>query len=354
MSRKLAERSPGMPLYPKLRRRFQSVIFSFMLFSMLFGGVLLVLANRFGVFRPLLRANPLIAVLVMYGASLGLASLLAYYVGRQLVEPIERLSRASSRIARGDFSVRLEPDTRIDELDTTFRSFNAMARELSSVETLREDFVASVSHEFKTPLSAIEGYATLLQDKSLTESEREDCVRKILASVDRLSTLSGNILLLSKLENGSYQPEKKEYRLDEQLREAVLMHEQGWSKKGQELDIDLPELRYYGCESLLLQLWSNLIGNAVKYTPENGHIAVRMTADDATVTVEVADDGIGMDEETQRHIFEKFYQGDPSRRSEGNGLGLALCRTIAERCGGSIAVRSRPREGSCFTVRLPR
>lgn len=350
----MAERNSGLPLYPKLRSRFLSVIFSFMMLTMLFGSTMVLLANRFGVFYPLFMSNPVLTLLILYFMSLGLSSMLAYYVGRQLLEPIERLSRASCKVARGDFSVRLEPDTRIDELDTTFRNFNTMARELSSIETLRGDFVANVSHEFKTPLAAIEGYATLLQDKSLTESEREDCVQKILLSVERLSTLTGNILLLSKLENGSYQMEKKDYRLDEQLREAILLHEQAWTRKNQELDIDLPELTFRGCESLLLQLWLNLIGNAVKYTPEAGHIAVRMAYDIKTVTVAVADDGIGMDTETQRHIFEKFYQGDPSRRGEGNGLGLALCRRIVERCSGTIAVESAPGKGSTFTVRLPR
>ncbi len=350
----MAERNAGAPLYPKLKSRFLSVIFSFMVLTMLFGSAIMLLANRIGVFYPLFMANPLLAMLMLYCMSLGLSSVLAYSVGRQLLEPIERLSRASCKVARGDFSVRLEPDTRIDELDTTFRNFNSMVRELSSIETLRGDFVANVSHEFKTPLAAVEGYATLLQDKSLTESEREDCVQKILLSVGRLSTLTGNILLLSKLENGSYQLEKNDYRLDEQLREAILLHEQAWTQKNQELDVDLPELTFHGCESLLLQLWVNLIGNAVKYTRDSGHIAVRMRFDAKTVTVAVADDGIGMDAETRRHIFEKFYQGDESRRSEGNGLGLALCRRIAERCGGTIAVESALGKGSTFTVGLPR
>ena len=217
----------------------------------------------------------------------------------------------------------------------------------------RSDFVANVSHEFKTPIASIEGYATLLQDHRLSPEKHDHYVEIIIENSRRLSNLSSSILMLSKLENQEVIPNKTVYRLDEQLRKVILMLEGKWEPKNIEFDMELPRKLYYGSERLLEQVWSNIIDNAIKHSPENSTIHVFMNTTDDAVEVIVTDHGEGMTEDVQKHIFEKFYQGDPSRKSEGNGLGLPLAKRIVELCNGRITVTSAPGEGSAFTVRLP-
>lgn len=282
------------------------------------------------------------------------AVVLSMVMSRVVLKPISRLSEASQQIARGDFDLNLTYEGAIEEFRDTYRSFNTMARELRSIETLRADFIANVSHEFKTPLTAIEGYAMLLQDRDLTEGERADCAQRILDSAGRLSALVSNILLLSKLEQQTASVEKSPFRLDEQIRQVMVELEPLWEPKELELELELPPLRYEGSESLLYHVWSNLLSNAVKFSPQGGALTVTLAEDEGTVVFSVTDRGPGMSADVQRHIFDKFYQGDPSRRQEGNGLGLPLARRITELCGGGIAVSSAPGRGSTFEVTLPK
>ena len=282
------------------------------------------------------------------------AVVLSMVMSRVVLKPVSRLSEASQQIARGDFDLNLTYEGAIEEFRDTYRSFNTMARELRSIETLRADFIANVSHEFKTPLTAIEGYAMLLQDRGLTEGERADCTQRILDSAGRLSALVSNILLLSKLEQQTASVEKAPFRLDEQIRQVMVELEPLWGPKELELELELPPLRYEGSESLLYHVWSNLLSNAVKFSPQGGTLTVTLAEAEGTVVFSVTDRGPGMSADVQRHIFDKFYQGDPSRRQEGNGLGLTLARRITELCGGGIAVSSAPGRGSTFTVTLPK
>ena len=282
------------------------------------------------------------------------AVVLSMVMSRVVLKPVSRLSEASQQIARGDFDLNLTYEGAIEEFRDTYRSFNTMARELRSIETLRADFIANVSHEFKTPLTAIEGYAMLLQDRGLTEGERADCTQRILDSAGRLSALVSNILLLSKLEQQTASVEKAPFRLDEQIRQVMVELEPLWGPKELELELELPPLRYEGSESLLYHVWSNLLSNAVKFSPQDGALTVTLAEAEGTVVFSVTDRGPGMSADVQRHIFDKFYQGDPSRRQEGNGLGLPLARRITELCGGGIAVSSAPGRGSTFTVTLPK
>ena len=282
------------------------------------------------------------------------AVVLSMVMSRVVLKPVSRLSEASQQIARGDFDLNLTYEGAIEEFRDTYRSFNTMARELRSIETLRADFIANVSHEFKTPLTAIEGYAMLLQDRDLTEGERADCAQRILDSAGRLSALVSNILLLSKLEQQTASVEKSPFRLDEQIRQVMVELEPLWEPKELELELELPPLRYEGSESLLYHVWSNLLSNAVKFSPQGGALTVTLAEDEGTVVFSVTDRGPGMSADVQRHIFDKFYQGDPSRRQEGNGLGLPLARRITELCGGGIAVSSAPGRGSTFEVTLPK
>lgn len=214
------------------------------------------------------------------------------------------------------------------------------------METLRNDFIVNVSHEFKTPIAAIEGYATLMQDQELSPEERADYSRLIIESTRQLSSLSSNILKLSKLENQEIVGGKKEFALDEQLRQALLLLEAQWNDKGINLELTLEPVVYYGNEELLMQVWLNLLSNAIKFTDNGGEVAVSLLSAEDAVTVRIADSGTGMTEEVMKRIFEKFYQGDKSRSAEGNGLGLPLVRRIVELSGGVyqwIARRGRAR-----------
>jgi len=280
---------------------------------------------------------------------------LVYYMLRELFRSIDQLNAATKKVAKGDYTVHLESDTIIAEIQDTETNFNRMVDELNSVEMLRKDFIADVSHEFKTPLSSITGYITLLQDPDLTEAERREYVQMAIFNAEKLNDLTTNILRLSRLENQSSMPESTTYRLDEQIRESIVLLERQWNLKNIQLDIDLPEVQYHGYQDLLLNVWTNLISNAIKFSSEAGQIHIHLTADAeaGSIAVTIRDHGIGMDEKTQAHIFEKFYQGDTSRRSQGSGLGLPLCQEIIRRCGGEIRVTSQPDAGSTFTVILP-
>lgn len=338
-----------------LRSHFHHIIFLLTVVDMMLTGLCFLLLLRGGRLYFFLR-NPLALILAFYVFSFIIATVLTLYISRYILSPVEHLSDASKKVAHGDFTVQIPLDSDSDELNVTISNFNSMVRELRSIETLRDDFIANVSHEFKTPLSAIEGYAMLLQEKNLGDKEREECARKILQSTARLNDLTGNILLLSKLDNQNYPQENTTFSLDEQIRQAILMFESVWTKKQIDIDCDMPDVSFVGPQSLLNHVWINLIGNAVKFVKGDGsgRIVVRLTPNEKNVVVTVTDNGIGMDDKTIAHIFEKFYQGDTSRRSSGNGLGLALCKKIVESLHGTITAKGTPGEGSVFTVVLPR
>ena len=218
---------------------------------------------------------------------------------------------------------------------------------------LQSDFVSNVSHEFKTPINAIEGYTMLLQGTGEGTPEQREYVEKILHNTRRLSSLIGDILLLSKVENQTIAREETEFRLDEQVRQSILSLEPQWSEKETDFDVELEEISYRGDERLLLHVWNNLIGNAVKFNPPNAAVRLRLSRSDGGVIFTVEDEGPGIPPEAQKHIFDKFYQGDSSHREEGNGLGLALVKRILNVCGGEIAQENLPGRGCRFTVKLP-
>lgn len=294
-----------------------------------------------------------IPIVIFALGSLLLGTVIALYVGKLIVRPVQDISNAFHELSKGNFEVKVSEDEKIMEIREMAQQFNAMTYELSHIETLRSDFVANVSHEFKTPIASIEGYVTLLQDHRLSPEKHDHYVEIIIENSRRLSNLSSNILMLSKLENQEVVPNKTEYRLDEQLRRVILMLEGKWEPKSIEFDMELPRKWYYGSEKLLEQVWSNIIDNAIKYSPDNSTIHVFMNTTDDAVEVIVADHGQGMTEEIQKHIFEKFYQGDSSRKSEGNGLGLPLVKRMVELCSGTVSVLSTPGQGTTFAVTLP-
>ncbi|WP_253288487.1 HAMP domain-containing sensor histidine kinase [Intestinibacter bartlettii] len=286
-------------------------------------------------------------------ASIFIGTTFSHFIGKKAIRFITSISDATKKVAKGDFNVKVDEDIKVKELNQMAQNFNLMIHELASMEMFRNDFINNVSHEFKTPLAAVEGYATLLQNKNISEEKRQAYISKILYNTSRLSELTENILLISRLENQNISISKSEFSLDEQIRQIILLFEQDWTNKNINLDIDLDKVDYLGNEELLAQVWQNIIGNAMKFTHENGSIQISMKKYNNNITVIIADNGIGMDKDTQSRIFEKFYQGDKSHTLKGNGLGLALTKQIIDLHKGNIFVLSQEGKGSTFEICLP-
>ena len=294
---------------------------------------------------------PTIVWMVLFSVVLGGG--LSIIMSRFFLRPVTRMGRAMERVAAGDFTVRLDNPGALGEMRDSYAHFNTMTRALAATETLQSDFISNVSHEFKTPINAIEGYAMLMQDAGNDPALQREYADKILLSTRRLSELVNNILLLSKVDNQTMPLEKHPYRLDEQLRRAILLLERKWTQKQIEWDVDMDEATYTGNESLMLHVWVNLLDNAIKFDPVGGEIRLRLHCESTCIRITVSDNGPGIPTDQQSAIFERFYQADGSHKSEGNGLGLALARRIVRMCGGEISVSSEPGKGSCFTVELP-
>jgi signal transduction histidine kinase len=304
---------------------------------------------------PMFIINALIGWLVFSSAVLTTLYWLIRRFGFE--RPLRRLSEAAQKIAAGNFSVRVEPlstrkNGKKNYVDVMIDDFNTMAAELAGIETLKNDFIANVSHEIKTPISVISGYAMALQSDALAAAERRDYAKTILEAAQKLSSLVTNILKLNKLENQGIAPEAAPYDLGEQLRRCALAFEDLWEAKGIAFDADLEEATVCHNEAMLELVWNNLISNAVKFTEPGGAIELTLKNENGIVLVGVKDSGCGMDEKTAAHIFDKFYQGDSSHSQEGNGLGLALVKRVIEITDGEIGVDSKPGQGTAFTVRL--
>lgn len=293
---------------------------------------------------------PIFVWAMVFSGTIGVA--VTNHMTKMLIDPIAKLRSAMREVADGDFKVEAKCESRIQDVQDIYDSFNSMVRELSTTETLQTDFISDVSHEFKTPINAIEGYASLLEGEPSPEEQRA-YVEKILFNTRRLSALTGNILLLSKLSNQSILPQKTQFRLDEQIRQAIVALEQKWSEKELGFEVELAETPFFGYESFLPHVWTNLIGNAVKFSPKGGEIRIKMMRTEGAVVFTIEDDGPGIVPGDEEHIFTKFYQSESSHGMEGNGLGLALVRQIVEMSGGSVDVQNLEAGGCRFTVRLP-
>ena len=275
-------------------------------------------------------------------------SLLSLY----FFNPIKKLRIAMDKVAEGDYSVRLEEKSSSKEIMEIYTGFNLMAHELETTEILQTDFVSNVSHEFKTPINAIEGYSTLLQDSENLDGRQRDYVEKILFNTRRLSSLVGSILLLSKLENQQIPTNRTEYRVDEQIRQSLVALETAWVDKDIELDVELDSAVYVGNEPMMRHVWDNLLSNAIKFSPAGSTVKLQLKKQSGKLIFAVEDQGPGLSDETQKHIFDKFYQADSSHKEEGNGLGLALVKRILTMEKGQITAENRPEGGCRFTVVL--
>lgn len=269
-----------------------------------------------------------------------------------------RIANATGELVRGNFDVRIASTGKLimdDNYHEIIRCFNQMAQELGSLETLRTDFIANVSHEMKTPLSIMQNYGTLLQAPDLPEDQRIEYARGVTLASGRMANMITNILKLNRLENQQFYPQTQKYDLGEQLCECLLQYESVWEKSEIELDTDIAEDVIVQADGELLSLvWNNLFSNAFKFTPKGGKVFVELKADAQYAVVKVQDSGCGMSAEVGAHIFEKFYQGDASHATQGNGLGLALVRRVVDILHGEISVESTVGVGSSFTVRIRR
>ena len=299
----------------------------------------------------------LIAVLILVVIVIlsAICTVADYFRRKIMVErPVKKILEATQKISKGDFSVRLTPEHSIEkytEYDAIMENLNLMAQELSKNEVLKTDFISSVSHEIKTPLAVIQSYASLLASKELDDEERQRCTRALSQASKRLNDLVSNILKMNKLENQRIKTDLSKFSLTDQIAEIIIGYEELLESKGIQLVCDLEDLEIYSCPSYLEIVWSNLISNAIKFT-EKGSVSVTLKASEKNAVVSVTDTGCGIDSETGMRIFEKFYQGDTSRKSQGNGLGLALVKKVIDVLGGEISVSSELGSGSTFTVTL--
>lgn len=283
-----------------------------------------------------------------------IGTVISAFFTSHFLKPIRELIAATRTIAKGDFSVRVETKETVGEVADLITSFNMMAEELGSIEMFRSDFINTFSHEFKTPIVSIRGFARQLRHAQLSEEQRMEYADIIVQESEQLARMSSNVLLLSKLEHQTILSDCTVFSLDEQVRSDILLLESRWEEKRLEIDPDLSSVDFYGNAEVLSELWINLLTNAIKFTPEGGRISVRLSQSDGEVHVTVKDNGIGMSRETMAHVFEKFYQGDASHAGEGNGLGLSLVKRIVELYSGKISIESEIGKGTSVYVSLPK
>lgn len=281
-----------------------------------------------------------------------ISGILFLKIVKRLRHRMELILEGITEVAEGNLNTELDLKN-AGEYEMIYRNFNKMVKELKSTKIEMQNFVNDFSHEFKTPITSIQGFAELLLDTEVSEDDRKQYLQIIADESARLAELSQNTLLLSKLDAQQVVTDNKEFSLDEQIKKCAILLFKEFEKKQLILNMDLPNVKYCGNAELIHQIWMNLLMNAIKFTPQNGEISVAMFVNENGITVEITDSGIGMDEETVKNIFKKYYQGEASHVTRGYGLGLSIVDRIVELCGGNIFVRSELDSGSTFTIILP-
>jgi len=293
---------------------------------------------------------PLLAFAII---SLLIGTVFAFLFSQKPLKPLSEIMKATDRIAEGDYSARLHLKGP-KELKQLSQRFNHMAKELASVELLRTDFVNNFSHEFKTPIVSIKGFAKILQREDLSKEQRDAYLKIIINESHRLADLSDQVLALSKLENQVLITDKKTYNVTEQLRLVIAMIYGKWSNRDLTISFHRGEVLLYAQEELMKQLFINLLDNAVKFSPAGSTIKVLIQEKVTSWVFVIKDQGFGMNEETAAHAFDKFYQGDSSHGIPGNGLGLSLVKKIVFLHDGSISMDTKEGKGTTFYVELPK
>lgn len=348
------EKKPKRPIDP----RINTSLISFRLYLFVFIFFLIVMAvQAFIMIKYYDERNNLIISLVYFFLVTALLVTILFGLGKRYIfgRPIGRVAEAAREIASGNFDIKLETirkDDKRDEIDILIEDFNKMTEQLRSVETLKSDFIANVSHEFKSPLAVIQNYVTVLKDKNISESERNSCIETIVEATKNLSTMVSNILKLNKLENQETIPVPAPYQLGEQLRRCALSYLELWQAKNINFNVNVEDILVNYDEDLLDIVWNNLIANAIKFTNPGGNIDIFTTSEDEFTFVTIKDSGQGMSQETVERVFDKFYQGDPARSTQGNGLGLALVKKVLQIIKSEITLTSSEGRGSSFTIKL--
>lgn len=345
---------------PRIRRHtfsWSRFVIVFAILILLAFGQSFMLVNYFdsNIIPPEL-VNPLILYWAVVAALFSLFTTIS--IRRRYEKPMRHMGEITKRVSEGDFTARLEvchAEDKLDYLDVMFLDFNKMVEELASIEILKNDFVSNVSHEIKTPLAVIQNYITLMQNPDLTAGQRKEYADTVFQASEQLTSLVSNILRLSKLENQSIMPLSQSYDVCRQLADCVMNLADRMEAKGLEFTADIEEKAYVLADENMMEIvWNNLLMNAVKFTEPGGKITLTQTTTGGDVWVSVSDSGCGMDEQTLRHIFDRFYQGDTSHSQEGYGLGLALVAKIIDLSRGTIKVSSTQGKGSVFSVCLKR
>lgn len=331
---------------------FVSVFLTF-----IFLALLVFLLFEFGnyelIIPPHLRPrSPIFSMIFVTLISLLFGLFVSAYISTKFLQPVNELKKMTTKVAKGDFTVQIKeiPDNEFGEF---IEDFNTMVKELRKNEMLKNDFVSNVSHEFKTPLAVIEGYVTLLQDPSLSDEDKDKYTQIIIDATKKLSTLVNNVLKISRLDNRKITINNEKFSLDEQIREAILFYQDEWFSKDIEFEIDLEEVSISADKNLLINVWNNLIGNAIKFSPKNSTVFVSLTTDNNNAIIIVKDQGCGIEKVDIPYIFDKFFQSDKSHKSQGNGLGLTLVKEIIELSKGTIEVESEINIGTTFKVVIP-
>jgi signal transduction histidine kinase len=293
----------------------------------------------------------MVTELVFLGSAI-IGTIIILLVVRSIVKPIKQLSTASKEVAKGNFEIEVKIRSS-DEIGQLTADFNLMTKELKNIDFLRKDFVSNVSHEFKTPITSIKGFAKLIRDGRLSDGQILEYSDIIVNESERLSLLSSKLLKLSELDSQMIREQPNSFSLDEQIRKAILILEVQWSQKEIEFDIELEEILITSDQHLLQEVWLNLIQNAIKFSNQKGIIKISLNKKENIAAVTIADNGIGISDEDKERIFERFYKSDKSRSKDGNGLGLVIVKKIVELCNGKVYFESTQGIGTTFTVELP-
>ncbi len=338
----------GLPLL------FSAIVFAILIISsviIFLVGVLLIRVNAVNLLK-VTKNEPIFSVILLLIISVFVGTVVSFMMSRFPLKPVRRVIDATNRLAAGDFSTRLDlpGPSAFSELAN---SFNRMAEELGGIEMLRSDFVDNFSHEFKTPIVSIKGFAEELKHDDLSPEQRSEYLDIIISESSRLAMLATNVLNFSRVEKQTILANREKFDLTEQIRRCVLLFETKWDQRRLNLTVELDEISLFGDEELLSQVWLNLIDNAVKFTPEGGCVEIRLEKRWNKALFRIRDDGYGISEEAQKHVFDKFYQGDASHSAQGNGLGLSIAKRIVTLHGGSIACESQEGVGTEFSVELP-
>jgi len=336
-----------------LKHTMVILVFFIMISAGLLTGFCIFLLYAVGFF-PIRVFAPIFTPLIALFVCNVIGTFISAVASEIILKPLNQLIKATEAVATGDFSVRVEESGGDSEIGDLLRNFNHMTEELAGIEMFRNDFINNFSHEFKTPIVSIRGFAKQLQNENLSIEKRREYTDIIVDESERLANMSSNILLLSKFENQQLITNQAEYDLDEQIRKCIILLEKQWSRKSIEIDLDLAPVKIYNNAEMLSHLWINLIENAVKYSPDHGNITISCGENGEDILFSISNTGDGMDDSTIKRIFDKFYQGDKSHAAQGSGIGLSIVKRIVELCKGEIAVESKIGQGTTFTVKLPR